>query len=348
MHVERCGWTVDGAEVFRIRLCSNRLQVDILTLGASILRLYTPDARGALANVVLAHGALEAYRENVPYFGSIVGRYANRIAGGRFELAGKTVQLAQNNGANALHGGVRGFSRQPWKIVDVADPTRVHLRHVSRDGEENYPGALVVDVTYNLTDDALRIDYRAETDAETIVNLTNHSYFNLSGESSQGILDHELTIHADAFTPVDPGLIPTGELRSVDATPFDFRRSTAIGARLRDRDIQLKFGRGYDHNWVLRLEAMIDAQHAAVLRDPTTGRIMEVYTTEPGLQVYTGNMLDGTTRGPDGGAHGAFAGVALETQHFPDSPHHAHFPSTRLSPDAIYQTTTYYRFPRVE
>jgi aldose 1-epimerase len=296
--------------------------------------------------VVLGFDSIDGYLMRTSYFGVLVGRYGNRIAKGRFTLNGVEYKLATNNGENSLHGGVKGFNKAVWKVRDVSDgqSPRLELTYLSKDGEEGYPGNLSVTVVYTLTDsNELRIDYSATTDKDTVVNLTNHSYFNLAGQGEGDILGHELTLFAGKFTPSDKVLIPTGELRSVEGTPFDFRKPVAIGARIGQNDEQLKFGGGYDHNFVLSSGGGALALAARVY-EPKTGRVMEVLTTEPGIQFYTGNFLDGTLSGKGGKAYAKRSGFCLETQHFPDSPNHPQFPSTVLRTGGRYQTTTVYRF----
>jgi aldose 1-epimerase len=297
--------------------------------------------------VVLGFATLEEYlRENRPYFGAVVGRYANRIARGELEIEGKTYLLARNDGEHHLHGGRRGFDRVIWNASAVTGPERagVTFRHLSRDGEEGYPGDLAVEVTCALTGrDELVFDYRATTDRTTVCNLSHHGYFNLDAGRAPSVLGHVLTLDADHFTPVGPGLIPTGDLRPVEGTPMDFRRPSSIGARLAAHDEQLALAGGYDHNWALnrRRPGLV---LAARLLGPQSGRVMEVLTTEPGLQLYSGNFLDGSIVGKGGLAYGRHAGLCLETQHFPDSPHHPHFPTTLLRPGETYRSTTVYRF----
>ncbi|TPG52370.1 galactose mutarotase [Roseomonas nepalensis] len=330
----------DPSGAQRLALEGPALRATILTLGGVIERLEVPDRAGRLANVALGLRRPADYAAQGPYFGALIGRYANRIAGGRFTLDGREHRLATNDGPNSLHGGARGFDKRLWR-VEAADSGRLDLSLHSPDGEEGYPGALRVRVTYAVEGSGtLRIDYAAETDAPTVLNLTNHSYWNLAGEGSGTVLDHELEIAADRFTPVDATLIPTGEQRAVEGTPFDFRAPRPIGARIRDDDPQLRIGRGYDHNWVLNG----GAEPAARLRDPGSGRVLEVLTDQPGLQFYSGNLLDGTLVGPSGRAYRSGDGVALETQHFPDSPNRPDFPGTVLRPGEVFRSTTRLRF----
>jgi aldose 1-epimerase len=339
------GKTADGQTVDLYTLTNrNGVEAKIMTYGGTVVSLRVPDRNGKLGDVVLGYDSLEGYLKNNPYFGSIIGRYGNRIAGGKFSLNGRQYTLARNNGENHLHGGVKGFDKVVWqaKESNTKDGPSLTLSYVSKDGEEGYPGNLSVTVVYTLTDkNELKIDYAATTDKETVVNLTHHSYFNLAGRGS--ILDHQLTIHADRFTPVDGGLIPTGELRSVKGTPMDFTRPAAIGARIDQQDEQLILGKGYDHNWVLGSGGGRLA-HAATVYEPASGRVMEVHTTEPGLQFYSGNFLDGSITGKGGEVYAKRAGFCLETQHFPDSPNHPNFPSTVLRPGRKYSTTTIYKF----
>lgn len=343
------GTTPDGEPVDIITLRSpSGIELDVSTYGGIVTRLLAPDRDGELADIVLGHEWLEAYLAGTPYFGAIVGRYGNRIAGGRFTLEGAEYALATNNGPNHLHGGERGFDKVVWNAEPYSNDSEagVVLTYVSPDGDEGYPGELSVRVTYTLTTTGdLRIDYKATTDAPTVVNLTHHGYWNLAGHGAGDILGHELTVHADRFTPVDEGLIPIGGLRSVEATPFDFRKATAIGDRIEADDEQLTFGGGYDHNFVLNgWEDDGALRSAAFLRDPVSGRMMEVLTTEPGLQFYSGNFLDGTDMGKGGVVYEHRNGLCLETQHFPDSPNQPGFPSTVLRPGETYRSTTVYRF----
>jgi aldose 1-epimerase len=322
------------------------LEAAIMTYGATVVSLRTPDRAGRLDDIVLGYPTLAGYLGKSPYFGAIVGRYGNRIARGRFTLDGATYGLATNDGPNHLHGGVRGFDKVVWSASPSETETSaaVALSYTSPAGEEGYPGTLAVRVTYTLTDEnELRIDYLATTDRATPVNLTQHSYFNLAGAGSGDILRHVLTIAADRYTPVDATLIPTGEIASVTGTPFDFRTPTAIGARIGQHDVQLERGRGYDHNWVLT-RAGDSLALAARVTEPTSGRTLDVLTTEPGMQFYSGNFLDGTITGKDGRVYRHRYGFCLETQHFPDSPNHPNFPSTILRPGREYRSTTVFKF----
>jgi aldose 1-epimerase len=323
---------------------ANGMEARIMTYGGTVVSLKVPDRHGKLGDVVLGYETLDGYLKNSPYFGAIIGRYGNRIGKARFSLNGKEYTLGKNNGENTLHGGIKGFGTVVWKAKEVKskDGGGLELTYLSKDGEEGFPGNLPVTVTYTLTSqNELKIEYSASTDKTTVVNLTNHSYFNLAGEGN--ILQHELMINASRFTPVDAGLIPTGELRSVKGTPMDFTRSTVVGARIDQQDEQLTFGRGYDHNWVLN-NGTGKLALAARAYEPVSGRVMEVLTTEPGLQFYSGNFLDGSITGKSGQAYKQRYGLCLETQHFPDSPNKPGFPSTVLKPGRRYETTTIYRF----
>ncbi|MEQ1588283.1 MAG: aldose epimerase family protein [Cyclobacteriaceae bacterium] len=317
----------------------------ITPFGGKLISLWVPDRNGKLADVVLGYDSAEQYISGNPYFGALIGRYGNRIAKGKFLLDGNPYQLALNNGANALHGGPGGFHNVLWqKDPSDTNPGRTILTYTSKDGEEGYPGTLKARVTYTLTDDnEIMIEYEATTDAITVVNLTHHSFFNLAGAGSGDILNHELMINADRFTPVDVGLIPTGELKSVTGTPFDFTKPTKIGARIAANDEQLKNGKGYDHNWVL-VKTGNEFSLAASVKEPTSGRIMEVWTTEPGLQFYSGNFLDGSDIGKDGMKYEFRTAICLEAQHFPDSPNQPNFPSTVLKPGEVYKQKTVYKF----
>ena len=323
------------------------LLATITNLGCAIVSMQVPDAKGSLADVALGFDNLEGYlRSDNPYFGCVVGRYANRIARGRFSIDGKEYVLARNNGENHIHGGLRGFDKVVWEARPVGSPAgpALELKYLSRDGEEGYPGNLAVTVTYTLANDALQIDYAATTDGATLCNLTSHWYVNLEGEGSPSILDHRLLIQGSRFTPVVAGQITTGELRSVAGTPFDFRALTRIGDRIDTDEPQLKLAGGYDQNWVLDRSGT-PPWFCARLVAPRSGRVMEVYTTEPGVQFYSGNFLDGTVRGKGGHAYAYRSALCLETQHFPDSPNHPEFPTTVLRPGEKYLSTTIYRFP---
>jgi aldose 1-epimerase len=343
------GTLPDGTTIEQFSLMNARgTCVRILTYGGIVTALETADRAGRRANIVLGCADLDGYRAASGRFGAVIGRYANRIAGGRFTLDDVAVQLDCNDPPNSLHGGSAAFDRVVWRAVaaDTPNGAWLALRHVSPHGAGGFPGTLEVEARYSLdADDALRIDYEAETDRPTVVNLTHHGYFNLAGEGAGDVCDHELAIHADAFTPVDATLIPTGELRPVDATPFDFRLPAPIGPRLGAADEQIRIGRGFDHNFVLHRSAAPHAPRlAARVCEPTSGRVMEVLTTEPGMQLYTANGLNGSVRGPGGRPYGRAAGLCLETQHFPDSPNQPGFPSTVLRPGERFRSTTIYRF----
>jgi aldose 1-epimerase len=323
------------------------LEVRAMTYGAIITVIKTPDRAGKLADIVLGFDSLRGYLAGSPYFGAVVGRYANRIARGRFTLDGVTYHLAINNGPNSLHGGTRGFDKVLWtgEPFTTESSAGVTFRYESADGEEGYPGAVTVTVTYTLTDnDELAVDYDATTTKATPINLSQHTYWNLHGDGRGDILDHVLTLNASAFTPIDSTLIPTGEIRPVNGTPFDFRRPTAIGARIAQPNEQLTFGRGYDHNWVLDNAEPGALTQAARLEDPVSGRTLVVRTTEPGIQFYSGNFLDGTIVGKGGQRYGHRGALCLETQHFPDSPNHPNFPSTILRPGALLRSRTVFAF----
>jgi aldose 1-epimerase len=324
------------------------MELTVTNYGGIIVSLRVPDRGGTLDDVVLGYDSLADYEPSSPYFGAIIGRYGNRIARGRFTLDGRAYTLATNNGPNHLHGGVRGFDKVVWEAApfERGDSVGLVFRHTSPDGEEGYPGTLHAAVTYTLTDkNELIFDYHATSDRATPVNLTQHSYFNLAGDGKGDILGHVVTINADRFTPVDSTLIPTGEIRSVAGTPFDFRTPTPIGARIEQNDQQLRYGPGYDHNFVLNKSGKQgEPTLAARVLEPTTGRVMEIYTTEPGLQFYSGNFLDGTLRGKQGVVYKHRYGFAMETQHFPDSPNKPAFPSTILRPGEEYRSRTIYRF----
>lgn len=325
---------------------ANGVEAQITNYGGIVVSLRVPDRNGNLADVVLGRSSLADYEEASPYFGAIVGRYGNRIAGGTFTLGEQTYTLAQNDGQNHLHGGERGFDKRVWNVVGVSQDSAagLTLTYVSQDMEEGYPGTLNVEVTYTLrNDNALAIDYRATTDKPTIVNLTNHSYFNLTGDAHNDILNHVLMINADQFVPVDSTLIPTGELRPVEGTPLNFLEPTAIGKNIDADDQQLTFGQGFDHCWVLNRDGG-ELSLAATVYEPNSGRFMEVMTTEPGIQFYSGNFLDGTVVGKYGIAYQQRHGFCLETEHFPDSPNQPEFPSVVLNPGETYTTRTVYKF----
>jgi aldose 1-epimerase len=320
------------------------MEAKIMTYGGIVVTLKAPDRNGAMADIVLGFDSLKEYEENnSPYFGALIGRYGNRIGHARFSLDGKEYTLEKNNGENTLHGGSHGFNTKVWTPKQLPDGG-LELTYVSHDGEEGFPGTLTLVAVYRLTAaNELKIDYTASTDKPTVVNPTNHSYFNLKGAGNGDILGHVVTLYAGRFTPVDAGLIPTSELKSVAGTPFDFTKPIAVGARIGQSDQQLKFGTGYDHNWVLDSGGGKLAL-AAKVEEPTTGRVLEVLTTEPGVQFYTGNFLDGTLKGKGGKVYAQRNGLALETQHFPDSPNKPSFPSTTLRPGQKFQSQTVYRF----
>jgi aldose 1-epimerase len=336
--INEFGTLGNGETVQKITLKNeHEMELTAINYGGIITSVRVPDRDGKFENVVIGFSDMDNYMQNDPYFGAIIGRYANRIAGGLFELDGHEYRLATNNGENHLHGGEKGFDKVIWDY-EVKNGNSVVFTYRSPDGEEGYPGNLDVSVTYTLTaDNELRIDYEARTDKRTHVNLTNHTYFNLSGDHNNGILDHILMINADTYTPVDDGLIPTGELAGVEGTPFDFRDPERIGARIGDVE------GGYDHNFVLNGQSG-DLRHAATLKDEGSGRVMEVYTGKPGIQLYTGNFLDGSLTTADGSPVNQHAALCLETQYFPDSPNQPEFPSSILSPGETYRSTTVYRF----
>ena len=340
------GTTPDGhpVETFTLRNATG-IEMRVMSLGGIITHLQTPDRHGAMADIVLGFDRLDGYVTDHPFFGAIIGRYGNRIGKARFAIDGTPYPLAANNGPNHLHGGMKGFDKVVWQAEpgESAGGRRIVFTRTSPDGEEGYPGALTVKVTYTLTDrNELAIDYEASTDKPTHVNLTHHSYFNLAGHNAGDILGHELTIDADRYTPVDETLIPTGELAAVAGTPFDFRQPAAIGARINQIDNQqLAFGKGYDHNWVLNGSGF---RRAARAYEPQSGRTLEIATTEPGLQFYSGNFLDGSLTGKDGAVYNLRNGFCLESQHFPDSPNKPSFPTTLLKPGETYRTRTVYTF----
>ncbi|MDP2955421.1 MAG: aldose epimerase family protein [Longimicrobiales bacterium] len=344
------GVTADGDSVQAFTLTNaNGMEVRAMTYGGIILSLKVPDRDGTLGDVVLGYDDLDGYLRETPYFGAIIGRYGNRIGGARFELDGATYALEANNGANHLHGGKRGFDKLVWEAqpMHLGNAVGVVFRRTSPGGEGGYPGALAVQVTYMLTDNnELIFDYLASSDAATPVNLTQHSYFNLAGDGSGDVLGHLLTLNADRYTPVDGGLIPTGELVSVEGTPFDFRSPHAIGERIGEDNEQIVRGGGYDHNFVLNREGTADGELvlAARVEEPTSGRFLEIRTTEPGVQLYSGNFLDGSLTGKGGAVYQHRYGFCLETQHFPDSPNKPDFPSTILRPGEEYRSRTVLTF----
>lgn len=346
--VEHAGTTPKGDDVDRYVLTGESgMRVSILTLGGIVQAVEVPDRHGVTANVVLGFADVADYAERNPFFGTITGRYANRIAGGVFTLDGVVHRLAANQPPNHLHGGDTGLHSRIWQARAVDGDTAVELRYTSPDGEEGYPGTLEATVRYTLTDrNELRVDYTAYTDAPTVVNLTNHSYFNLAGEGRGSALDHELELNAEHYTPVDDTLIPTGEIAPVAGTPLDFRRPTPLAARIREAHPQLVLACGYDHNHVLARSGD-GVELAARLVDPVSGRALTVSTTEPGIQVYSANFLDGSLVGTSGHTYRQGDGIALETQHFPDSPNQPGFPSTVLRPSEEYRSTTVFTFGTV-
>lgn len=346
--VKRSGGKLpDGASVEIYTLKDQKIEVQIMNYGGEVLSIKVPDRTGKVADVVLGFDDPSGYYENnhsknASFFGPIVGRYANRIAHARFSLDGKEYTLTKNNGDNTLHGGPGGFHNRMWtgKVI----PGGVELKYVSKDGEEGYPGNLSVTVRYTLNGDDLKIEYSATTDKPTVLNLTNHSYFNLSGQGNGTVLAQQLKLDASRFTPVDSGLIPTGELKSVAGTPFDFLKPHAVGERINADDEQLRLGHnGYDHNFVIDGGGK-DLTEAAEVYDPASGRVLQVLTTEPGVQFYTSNFLDGSIKGKGGMAYPRNAALCLETQHFPDSPNHPAFPTTVLRPGSEFHSTTIFRF----
>lgn len=339
--------TIGGKEVFLYTLRNKSgMEARITNYGGIVVSLLVPDKSNKPGDVVLGYDSLSSYLKATSYFGAIVGRYGNRIGKARFTLEGKEYALNVNDGHNTLHGGLKGFDKVVWEADESTSATQpsLSLSYLSRDGEEGFPGSLKATVVYTLTDsNELRIDYTASTDKPTVLNLTHHSYFNLAGAGNGDILSHELLLNADRFTPIDSGIITTGELKPVEGTPMDFRTPTAIGARIGVKDDQLRFGRGYDHNWVLNRTGE-GLSLAARVSEKTSGRVMEVWTTEPGVQFYTGNFLDGTAIGKGGKAYAYRTGLCLETQHFPDSPNKPAFPTTVLRPGEKFTSTTVYKF----
>jgi len=341
------GVTSDGKAVDLYTLSNGSgTEVRVTNYGGIIVSLIVPDRNGNLADIVLGYEDLKGYFNNKAYFGALIGRYGNRIAGGKFKLDGKEYTLAKNNGPNSLHGGLKGFNQVVWEAngAQTSRGATLTLRYISKDGEEGYPGTLTVEVTYTLTAaNELLLEYTARTDRATPVNLTQHTYFNLQGEGNGDILGHEVMISADRFTPVDKDLIPTGKLHPVKGSPFDFISPTTIGSRINGNYDQLSLGRGYDHNLVLNRSGN-ELELAARVHEPKSGRILEVYTTEPAVQFYTGNFLDGTIIGKNNHAYQQHAGFCLETQHYPDSPNHPSFPSTILRPGDVFHSRTTFKF----
>jgi aldose 1-epimerase len=344
---EPFGRLPDGTEIEAATLRNPRgLAARILTYGGIVARLDVPDRAGNIGNILLGFDTLDGYRGSPHYIGPLIGRYANRIAGGRFVLDDKTYQVPINLPPNALHGGPHGFNCAVWSIqnAEAGDHPALTLAHVSPDGDQGFPGRLAVQARFVLTEDALQLEFMAKTDAPTVLNLTSHWYFNLAGAGSGDILDHELLIPAEAFLPAHATLIPTGEIRPVAGTPFDFRKPTAIGARIDDADEQLACANGYDHTFILPVAPNNSPVLAARVREPLSGRVMEVWTTEPSVHFYSGNSLDSSDTGSGGCAYRARDGFCLETQHYPDAPNHPRFPSTVLRPGETYHSTTTFRF----
>ena len=341
------GQTADGKAVEIYTLTNSRgSEARIMTYGGTVVSLKVPDKSGKLGDVVLGYDSVSDYEKHTSFFGALIGRYGNRIAKGKFSIGGKEYKLATNNGENHLHGGVKGYDRVVWtaRSFTSAAGANLELKYLSKDGEEGYPGNLNITVVYTLTEaNELKIVYSATTDKATVVNLTHHSYFNLAGAGSRTILDHDMMINAWKFTPTDSGSIPTGELKNVKGTQFDFTKPVAIGKRIGQDDEQLKFGKGYDHNWVLN-KAGKGMTLAATVYERSSGRVMKVMTTEPGLQFYSGNFLDGSIKGKSGQDYPFRSGFCLEAQHYPDSPNEPKFPSTVLKPGQKYSQTTVYQF----
>ncbi len=326
----------------------NGMVAQITNFGAKIVSIFVPDSHGNFADIVLGYESIEGYIKGNPYFGAICGRYANRIANGKFVISGVSYQLPVNNGPNSLHGGPEGFNNQVFdakKVLSTPEGQQVEMVYFSKDGEMGYPGNLSLKVTYSLTDsNELKLDFEATTDKSTHVNICGHSFFNLAGEGNGDILKHELTLNADKFTPVSDSLIPTGELRAVEGTPMDFRKPEIVGKRIDVKFDQLDYGKGYDHNWVINRKKPGELTLAAVCYDPESNRIMEVHTTQPGIQLYTGNWLDGSDKGKGGKSYGMRSALCLETQNYPDSPNKPGFPSTLLHPGEAYKHTCLYKF----
>jgi aldose 1-epimerase len=339
---------IDGIPVDLYTLTNdNQVEMKVTNYGGIITSFKIPDRNGTLGDVVLGYANLEEYVKNNPYFGCIVGRYGNRIGNAKFTLDGREYTLNKNDGKNCLHGGIKGFDKVIWKAETYKDKESVGIEfhYLSKEGEEGFPGNLDVTVKYTLTNDNIfKIDYLAKTDKPTVVNLTHHTYWNFAGEGSGDILNHELMLNANAYTPVDENLIPTGEILSVKGTPMDFTTPTAIGNRINSDYEQLKFSNGYDHNWVLNKPTEEDLVLAAKVYEPISGRVMEILTIEPGIQFYSGNFLDGSILGKSGNSYKIHSGFCLETQHYPDSPNKPNFPSVVLRPGETYRTTTIHKF----
>jgi aldose 1-epimerase len=341
VHKRAFGRTPEGTPVDLYSVADGKIEVRIITYGGIVVSLRTPDRKGKLDDIVLGVDSVEKYVAQTAHFGGIIGRYANRIAHGTFQLDGHTYHIPKNDGDNALHGGIRGFDKVVWAAKQI--PDGIELTYVSKDGEQGFPGTLTTTVRYTLSGGALRIEYSATTDKDTVLNLTNHSYFNLKGQGNGDVLGHVMKIDASRMTPVDATLIPTGELKSVEGTPFDFRTPHVIGERIDADDSQLRLGHGYDHNFVLD-HAPSQLAEAAEVYEPTTGRILRVLTTEPGVQLYTGNFLDGSITGKEGHVYNRRFAFCLETQHFPDSPNHPSFPTTELKPGQEFHSVTVLQF----
>ena len=340
------GLLPSGEEVFKYKLHNGEMSIDVINYGGIITNINLKDSKGNDIDIALGFNNLESYIDGHPYFGSIIGRYGNRIANGKFEIDGNKYQLKTNNGENALHGGEKGFDKVIWSVEELneTDYVGLKLRYLSKDMEEGYPGNLNVTVTYILnSDNELKIKYKATTDLPTIINLTQHSYFNLSGESSGDVLDHELYINADSFLPINEGLIPTGEYRSVNNSPFDFREIKMIGEDIESKNIQLNYGLGYDHCWILN-DYGTGIRKIAAVKSNKSGIKLEVFSDQPGVQFYTGNFLDGSLTSKNNSTYKKRNGFCLETQHFPDSPNQANFPSVILLPENNYKTETWYKF----
>lgn len=337
----------DGSEVVQYTVTNkNGIEMNVINYGAIITTLKTPDKNGVMEDIVLGFDSLKGYLHGSPFIGAVVGRYGNRIAKGKFKLDGKEYTLAINNAPNSLHGGVKGFDKVIWNVeeINVPEGPALKLTYLSKDMEEGFPGNLHAEVIYILGDNnELKLIYRATTDKATVINLTQHSYFNLTGNTKRDILDHELTIYSDEIVPVDKTLIPTGKFRKVAGTPFDFTTPHVIGSRINDKDEQLELGGGYDHCFVLR-DSKDSLKHAATVTEPVSGRTMDVYTTEPGVQFYSGNFLTGNLTGKGNVTYQKRFGLCLETEHYPDSPNQPQFPSVVLKPGEVYKTSTVYKF----